>query len=80
MQRHNDKLPEMEDKMRSRYEKALRLIPELVEVCDVLHIYDNTSIPFRIFKKRKAEYFFWQNEVWDKESVMELVGVKESTR
>ena len=46
-----------EDKIRSRYEKAIKLIPELVKVCDVLHIYDNSTLPFRIFKKRKTEYF-----------------------
>ncbi len=42
-----------EDKIRLRYDRALALIPELVEVCDILHIYDNTDKPFRIFKKRK---------------------------
>jgi len=42
-----------EDKIKSRYEKALNLIPDLVEICDIVHIYDNTNVPFRIFKKRK---------------------------
>jgi len=41
-----------ENKIRSRYTKALNLIPDLVEICDILHIYDNTRDPFRIFKKR----------------------------
>ncbi len=54
-----------EEKIRSRYEKALDLISELIEVCDILHIYDNTSTPFRIFKKRKTEYFFWENDYWE---------------
>ena len=31
-----------ENKIRSRYIKALRLVPELVDICDILHIYDNT--------------------------------------
>lgn len=64
-----------ENKIRSRYEKALRLVPELIEVCDVLHIYDNTFIPFRIFKKRKTEYFFWENDTWSEESIRKLVGL-----
>lgn len=38
-----------EEKIRSRYDKALALIPRLVEICDILHIYDNTKEPFRIF-------------------------------
>lgn len=64
-----------EDKIRSRYEKALKLIAELVEVCDVLHIYDNTSSPFRIFKKRKSEYFFWENDLWGEEAIRKLIGL-----
>ena len=30
-----------ENKIRSRYIKALKLVPELVDICDILHIYDN---------------------------------------
>ena len=47
-----------EDKVRSRYYKALALIPDLVAVCDVMHIYDNTTEPYRIFKKRKDKCFW----------------------
>ena len=65
-----------EDKVRSRYKKALDLIPELIQVCDILHIYDNSKIPFRIFKKRKIQYFFWENEFWTKEKIEELTGLK----
>lgn len=64
-----------EDKIRSRYLKALKLIPELVEVADVMHIYDNSSVPYRIFKKRKTDYFFWANENWSEEAVRNLVGL-----
>ena len=52
-----------EDKIRTRYERCLSLIPELIEICDIFHLYDNTKEPFRIFKKRKTEYFFWENEL-----------------
>jgi len=64
-----------EDKIRSRYQKSLALIPELIKVCDVLHIYDNTDEPFRIFKKRKEEFFFWENENWDKSEISDLTGI-----
>ena len=64
-----------EDKIRSRYTKALALIPQLVAVCDVMHIYDNTQTPERIFKKRKAEYFYWSNRFWTKKAIEELTGV-----
>lgn len=63
-----------EEKIRSRYTKALNLIPELVEVSDVMHIYDNSTLPFRIFKKRKTETFIWENENWDEGKIKKLVG------
>ena len=62
-----------EDKIISRYKKALDLIPELVKVCDVMHIYDNSDVPFRIFKKRKTELFFWENEYWNEKNIHDLV-------
>ena len=38
-----------DEKVISRYYKALDLIPRLVEVCDVCHIYDNTDLPVVFF-------------------------------
>ena len=64
-----------EDKIRSRYEKALLLLPDLIAVCDICHIYDNTQNAFRIFKKRKGEYFYWENEFWSKSKIENLTGV-----
>ena len=64
-----------EEKVRMRYIKALALIPQLVDVCDILHIYDNTTNPFRIFKKRKDEYYRWSNEYWKMEDIEKLCGV-----
>ena len=64
-----------EDKIRSRYSKALALIQQLVEVCDILHVYDNTKEPFRIFKKRKDVYFHWENKYWDFERISDLTGI-----
>ncbi len=63
------------DKIVTRYNKALRLIPELVEVCDILHIYDNTEVPYRIFKKRKDVYFHWSNEFWNNAEIEKLTGI-----
>lgn len=64
------------EKIRSRYDRCLKLIPEIVELCDVMHIYDNSKEPFRIFKKRKSVYFYWENEFWDKNQIEELTGRK----
>ena len=66
-----------EDKIRSRYSKALALIPQLVEICDILHVYDNTKEPFRIFKKRKDICFHWENKYWDFEKISDLTGINE---
>lgn len=64
-----------EEKIKVRYDRALRLIPELVPICDVCHIYDNTEEPFRIFKKRKSEYFLWENRHWQKNRIVEITGI-----
>ncbi|MBQ9609078.1 MAG: zeta toxin family protein [Lachnospiraceae bacterium] len=66
-----------EEKIRIRYDRALKLIPQLVDVCDILHIYDNTNSPFRIFKKRKDVYFCWENKYWKKTDIEKLTGVYE---
>jgi predicted ABC-type ATPase len=64
-----------EDKIRSRYQKCLALIPKLVEISDIMHIYDNSTIPYRIFKKRKTEFFYWENDNWSESSIRKLVGI-----
>lgn len=65
-----------EDKIRSRYEKSLALIPELVKVADVMHIYDNSRLPFRIFKKKKTEMFYWENDFWNMDQIKKLTGTE----
>lgn len=68
-----------EDKIRTRYVKSLEMVKRLVEVCDVLHIYDNTEEPVRIFKKRKTKYFVFENKFWDFASIEKLTGITEYT-
>lgn len=58
-----------ENKVLLRYNRAIALIPDVVNVSDVCHIYDNSDTPFRIFKKRKDQYFYWENQFWDKEKI-----------
>lgn len=62
-----------DEKIKSRYDKALKLIPELVSICDIMHLYDNSEEPFRIFKKRKNEYFFWENDYWTEDLIKKMV-------
>ncbi len=63
------------DKVMSRYKKALALLPELIDVCDVIHVYDNSETLFRIFKKRKTEYFYWENEYWDADRISKMTKI-----
>lgn len=67
------------DVIRKRYGKALELLPKLIKICDVCHIYDNTKEPFRIFKKRKNELFFWESNLWKKEKILKLVGLTDDS-
>lgn len=66
------------DKIVDRYERALGLVRELVPVCDVCHIYDNsTQSPYRIFKKRKELcWYCTQRHLWHKEDIVALTGVE----
>ena len=70
------------DKIVSRYHKALKLIPELIPVCDICHIYDNSlDEPYRIFKKRKDQYWYCpQRQLWNKAQITTLTGIKHIKR
>lgn len=64
-----------EEKILKRYDKSLDLVSEVIKVCDVCHIYDNTEKPFRIFKKRKEEMYYQENVDWYLEDIKMLTGV-----
>lgn len=65
-----------EEKIIERYDRALELVKELVKICDVCHIYDNSgSEPFRILKKRKEEIFFDECPDWYLEDIKALTGI-----
>lgn len=65
-----------EEKIISRYDRALGLVKDLVKICDICHIYDNSSnFPFRIFKKRKEESYFDECEDWHFEDIRALTNI-----
>lgn len=67
-----------EEKIITRYDKALNLVKELVALCDICHIYDNSgSRPFRIFKKRKEQMYFDESSEWYLEDIQALTGIYE---
>lgn len=70
------------DKIVSRWHRALGLVPQLLPICDVCHIYDNSlSAPYRIFKKRKELYLYCpQPQLWKKDQIIALTGIKNAKR
>ncbi len=64
------------DKIYSRYVKSLENVPQFIQICDVCHIYDNTVLPVRIFKKRKDECFFYPSKEWSKKKIIALTGIE----
>lgn len=64
-----------EEKVIKRYDKALNLVKDLVKLCDICHIYDNSGRkPFRIFKKRKEQMYFYECEDWYFEDIRALTA------
>ena len=65
-----------EDKIINRYDRALELVKDLVQICDVCHIYDNSGCkPFRIFKKRKKQFYFDECIDWYFEDIRVLTAI-----
>lgn len=61
------------DKIISRYYKSLANIKELMSICDILHVYDNTEKPVRIIRKHKTDISIFPNEFWLADDILKLV-------
>lgn len=58
-----------------RYDRALSLVKDLIKICDVCHIYDNSgSKPCRIFKKQKEQVYFDECADWYLEDIRALTA------
>jgi len=62
-----------EDKIRSRYVKALELLPQIIDVCDKILVYDNSVMPFLVFKKDEDGNSYFPSTVWSLEKLKELL-------
>lgn len=62
------------DKIISRYYKSLDNIKLLMELCDILHVYDNTIEPVRIIRKHKEDISIFPNKLWTEEALLKLIG------
>lgn len=61
------------DKIISRYKKSLSNIKELIDICDILHVYDNTIEPIRIIRKHKDDISIYSNKIWSEEQILDLI-------
>ncbi len=53
------------------------MVKDLVKICDVCHIYDNSgSKPFRIFKKRKEQIYYDECSDWYFEDIQVLTNIE----
>ena len=69
------------EKIYARYDRAIDLVPKVVAVSDICHIYDNSEEePFRIFKKRKNVCFYDECEDWRREKIETLTGIVDMER
>ena len=62
------------DTIIERYYKSLNNIQILMEMCDILHVYDNTVEPTRIIRKHKEEVSIYPNEFWSEEKLIDLIS------
>lgn len=60
-------------KIIERYYKSLNNIKKLMDICDILHVYDNTLVPVRIIRKHKEDISIFPNELWTEEKIDELL-------
>lgn len=59
-------------KITDRYYKSLKNISKLMDICDILHVYDNTIIPTRIIRKHKDDISIFPNTYWPEKRILEL--------
>ena len=62
-----------EKKIIERYYKSLGNISRLMELCDILHVYDNTIEPVRMVRKHKEDISIFSNDLWSEDEIMGLI-------
>lgn len=56
--------------VRSAIDKAKA---QLLNICDIMHVYDNTFEPVRIIRKHKDDISIFANELWSEEQILGLM-------
>lgn len=60
-------------KVMERYYKSIDNIKNLLDICDILHVYDNTEEPKRIIRKHKDDLSIYPNEYWSEQDILKLI-------
>lgn len=60
-------------KVIDRYYKSINNIKRLLDICDIMHVYDNTDIPQRIIRKHKDDLSIYPNEYWSEQDILNLL-------
>ena len=64
------------EKVYKRYSRSLNNISELINICDILHVYDNSSDEngfSRIIRKHKEDITIFPNSIWSKDAIIKLI-------
>lgn len=61
------------DSIIRRYYGSVNNIKRLMELCDILHVYDNTVEPVRIIRKHKEDVSIFPNNLWTERMILELL-------
>ena len=61
------------NKIIERYYRSLDNIKVLMDLCDILHVYDNTEEPVRIIRKHKDDISIYPHVLWSEERILELI-------
>ena len=60
-------------KVIDRYYKSINNIKKLLDICDIMHVYDNTDTPQRIIRKHKDDLSIYPNEYWSEQDILNLI-------
>ena len=60
-------------KVIARYYKSIDNIKLLLDICDIMHVYDNTETPRRIVRKHKDNLSIYPNDYWSEEDILKLL-------
>ena len=60
-------------KVIDRYYKSINNIKKLIDICDIMHVYDNTDTPQRIIRKHKDDLSIYPNEYWSEQDILNLI-------